>query len=236
MSEASSPKVLFVGTCRVQDPAIRVGGWVTGHRVFTPRELHQLARHLSGEAVFNADNLHLFSEAAIQALTEGRPEDIFASLERARRYWRDADAIVFEVSTFSSWWLGDALANTYAHQGLPKLGISTEDLRCVRDTPEVAVEELRHLRRLTDKSVLWVPHFNDKSDKPELEKLRSQRAQVTEVVRQVATEFGDRLFDATDLIDQLGSGFALAEQGADLNHFSREALPLVGRAYLDALA
>ncbi|NSX14958.1 hypothetical protein HTY52_12820 [Cupriavidus taiwanensis] len=212
----------------------------------------QTLRHYNGQPAFDAKLNYLISEDSIRksATRNGYVRSHQIEIRQHKGLVDKFGQFIIELSALSEFLLPNGMFVEYfAHRDLvdyrPQLeALAAEGLidlvdpdsveaRTVTESEYVAV--MRAIwEYLGRKPILWVSHFN--ADAPE--KVQRARQQSIDWVRRGAQETGGFFFDPTQVVQQLGQGAALKDNGTDLAHFTEaatEALAGVYDSWIDSL-
>jgi hypothetical protein len=232
---------LFIGTCRVIEPARTLRDSLgkpalpMRHRLHNPHQIEQAIRMLSGsEPVFDQSSIHLMSERSCkEALSEpDGPERVLSEFNTARQRWADHEMFVIEISSVKDFFVdlgGHRLSvNTHAARDLGRHAESLESrigsgsAVAVRPS-DVQMERMAEpdilaaMRRIKDllgaRPIIWVGHINVGPPGRAGEQPYPSRKALSDTLENAAEALGDSFFDQTEVVRQLGQEVALADNG-----------------------
>lgn len=252
----------FIGTCRVLDAAhhlrreLKMPALHTAHRVHSLPEIERLISILSGGPI-DQTTLHTLSDAAFDNLVH-RPDRLSWTIEflgKLQKLWIDANVIVIEVSTLKQSYVdteaGRLWVNFYTERDLGRFSNEIEPMIAegyiapfrrgdIRNHPYREDEALERMERIKSlargKRIVWASHFNVLATTEETQRLHEVRAKIAAVVSKGASALGDRFYDPSEIIRELGERAALEKEGTDYNHYTPRAMRTVAARYWDIVS
>jgi hypothetical protein len=248
-------RTAFIGTCRVLDPAnhlrrdLRLPALHTAHRVHSPREVERLVEALTTGKV-DPLTVHTISDAAFADLLQGRSEWTAEFIGLLHAQWDTCSAFVIEISTLKQSFVETGVGRLYVnHYTLRDLQAFSEQIEPMIQEGKIApfraadiVTEnvtasgahaaMRRIKALLGgRPIVWACHLNVVSQSEETRRLHEVRTKIASIVASGAEKLGDRFYDPTEVLTELGAKNALEKNGTDYNHFSRPAIERLAKRY-----
>lgn len=251
---------LFIGTCRVHDPAhfIKAEGYnalVLPERYHSPQQILKTVRHLAGIYNYPINQLHTVSDLTIEKILKGDTlEDIQRELDQQRDRWNRATHIVIEISTRKEFYYtrkdkvnhvntfferdienySKELAPFYESNAL--LNIKPNEIQSSNSSEARIKTVMNQIKILAkDKKILWVSHISPSVYSETLNYLVEQRRSLSATQGVIADQLGDRFFDPSVTAKQLGDDIFFKNSGMDVNHMTDVGAELLSKHYLELL-
>lgn len=250
-------RIMFLGTCRMHDPAnslVGKDGYLvrsTPHRFHTPGQILRLVRHMGGVAPYDPRAAHLISDHAVEeVLVKQRPRpQMLGDLENLRTLWPTFDAFVIEICSLREHFVepphGERLiANNFvardqaaygdviARQSLDGASLPVLPVAMERLTPRELLAGMTRIKQLLDRPIVWVCHQSPPSQDEKYTLVKSVRAALAEALGAGAATLGDVFFDPSTLAAQMGQAAFFLKDGEDLDHMTPAAARALGEIYI----
>lgn len=247
---------MFLGTCRMHDPALvlrkdpRFYSRITPHRLHTPHQTLQFVKHMTSSQPYRKQDLHLLSDYAMKQIYEGTGRDaVWNELESLRTIWSRFDLFVIEISSLREWWLRDAngemfYPNTFSRRDIeiyrPQIEAQVasgeaapiHEINYHRLTTANVVDVMRRIRdQLGNHNIVWVSHMRPPSDAPQFSTVNAVRKALADVIQLGASRLGDKFFDPSEVAAEVGQRDFFMKDGEDLDHLTPLAAERLAQVY-----
>lgn len=254
-------KTLFIGTCRVLNPASRLSNIYPDnidsmrHRTHTPKQALWLLKEFDNGGKNLKGKEHLVSDRAVELLRRGELNRLRRELKRLTHKIRSFDSYIIEFSGLKDFYMSDENSNEftvntftaksisenknileelYKTDELVKLDESTSRVESCSDDE---IKQHIHLitRFLPKKNFLFVCNANVDSMAHEFNGLYSSRARLSSLVRWAAKRYNALYFDPTIIVQEIGERkffSTFADGSIDFGHFSELGEEIVYNFYL----
>ncbi|MBD2841358.1 hypothetical protein [Erythrobacter rubeus] len=255
MMKAVPLQVMFLGTCRMHDPAHilleneNYNVRTTPHRLHTTSQTLQFIRHILNGNIYSPEMAHLISDfASIKIFEEDvTREDVLADLEPLRRFWSGCHAFVIEISALREHHAlldGEKIiVNNFSSRDQEKhkdriaenarRGTSWPVLPIDFETssPSRAHRQMAEIKKALNRPIIWVSHQRPPSDDPKYEIVNKVRLHLSETLRTGAEALNDQFFDPSTVASEMGQEFFFEKGGNDLDHLTPEAAHILAGRY-----
>ncbi len=249
------PRAMFIGTCRMHDPAKwlkdaeRLIIRTTPHRIHTPTQTLQFIRHMAGDLQYRPETMHLVSDyAAAEIFANGITRDeLLKRLEHITNLWKSFDVFVIEICALREFvaTLGSTMltVNTFAQRDQEKYADQiAQEARANLSVPVLPIE----MQRLTagaaqrlmieiktaleGRPIIWVSHQRP-PDLPQYDVANAVRNALAATLKAGAEHLGDRFFDPTEVAREMGAEAFFQKDGTDIDHMTPEAAKMMAARY-----
>jgi hypothetical protein len=261
---ARQKRIMFLGTCRVYDPAKVIATEkqayirLTPHRLHTTGQILHFIDHMNQTPLavdaYRLDLLHLVSDyAAREILVKATARQVLLDeLAQLRTVWSSFDAFVIEISTrreYTASLNGQPFTvNTFsardqqlyaaALQAQAATGVCAPALEIVSHmaTTGIALREMRQIKQdLGGRPIIWVSHMRPAAADPSAAKAMQGRAEMAAFLRAAAESLGDGFVDPSETAAQMGQAVFFNKNGSDFDHLSAAATRTMAKVYLKAV-
>lgn len=260
---ARQKRIMFLGTCRVYDPAKLIAAEkqtyvrLTPHRLHTTSQILQFIDHINQAPLsvdpYRLDLLHLVSDyAAREILVKTTPRQVLLDeLAQLRTAWPGFDVFVIEISTrrehiaalndqfftVNTFSARDQQLYAAAIQEQVATGVSAPALQIVNHmaTTGTVLREMHQIKQsLGGRPIIWVSHMRPAVADPGAAQAMQGRAEMATFLRATAKSLGDGFIDPSETAAQIGQTIFFNQNGSDLDHLSAVAAAAMAKVYQKA--
>ena len=254
-------RVMFIGTCRMHDPAHilqhdrRFDVRTTPHRLHTAGQVFRFCQHMQGCEPYDIMMAHLISDYASKCIFEERlpRHKILDDLERIRKVWRTFDAFVIEISALREPFAmcggrkitinnfsardQDRHADTIAHEAALGRSIPYLETGIEVISPRGLRERMAAIKQTVDRRpIVWVSHQRPPSTDAQYDVVNKVRLHLANALQVGAQTLSDMFFDPSAVATEMGQAAYFENGGKDLDHITQEAAVVLSERYAGMLS
>ena len=248
-------RVMFVGTCRMHDPAHvlhkdeRFTVRTTPHRFHTAAQTLQFVRHMKRVEEYRSEAAHLISDYASKRIYEdgATRKDLLYELHQLRPFWQSCDAFVVELSAirenYASVDGSEITVNNFSARDQRKyadrissdaeagLSLPLLDMRIEPVSPSTTHKRMAEIRRFLARPIIWVSHQRPPSRELKYDVVNKVRSHLADTLRHGAEALGDMFFDPSIVAKEMGQPAFFQKNGEDLDHLTPAAAMVLAHRY-----